>query len=468
LTTMRLTTRTLLVVGCFFLCIAVGHAQVAINPRPPGFSVYQFLVDNSQYLTDYWRQMRFQKMAITPFSFYRGAASLFWRDWLGNPALSPFGSEKTVVWVQGDLHIENYGSFQDDGGHIVYEVNDFDEGCPNQYQGDLWRLATSIVLVCQEAGLEGPDTAHVVRAAAKGYRKAVDHFVSGAINPNKVDFDVDDTDGPLKDFLEEITDSESRKKMLDKWAPKNSKGDRAFNLSSIDFLPIEPVLAAQIRGNIPFYMTTLDNKLGDDPSFFVVKDLAQRVNAGTGSLGVARYYMLVEGPTKDDDDDYILDIKQARQSTVFAFADAAWQAQYLIWFPSEFFRHNTAYRAISREVDNTLGAMLINIDGHRTDFYVRGVNPYKSTWEYAAYPDASTYEKMATWWGRILATQHARSDSRFSPVYVPYDFPKEFSALTSADPSAFYDHVWEVASTYATQVNTDYAAFLNCLNSGNC
>jgi hypothetical protein len=92
----------------------------------------------------------------------------------------------------------------------------------------------------------------------------------------QVEFGVDQTSGVLKDFLKDVTESQSRKKMLDKWAPKNSKGNRAFNLSSVDFAPIEATLAAQIRGNIPFYMTTLNNGLADDPSFFVVKDLAQR------------------------------------------------------------------------------------------------------------------------------------------------------------------------------------------------
>jgi hypothetical protein len=170
---------------CLWLALSCTQASVSINPRPVNFSVYKFLVENSQYLTDYWRQMRFQKMAVSPFSFYRGSAALFWQDWLGNPAISPYGSAKTVVWVQGDLHIENYGAYQDDSGHIVYEVNDFDEGCPEQYQGDLWRLATSIVLVCQEGGLSAADTANVVTSAAKAYRKALVDYASG-VNPNKV------------------------------------------------------------------------------------------------------------------------------------------------------------------------------------------------------------------------------------------------------------------------------------------
>lgn len=131
-------------------------------------------------------------------------------------------------------------------------------------------------------------------------------------------------------------------------------------------------------------------------------------------------------------------------------------------------RHNTAYRAISREVDNTLGAMLISIDGHRTDFYVRQLNPYKSTWAYEDYPHASTYKSMAHYWGKILATEHSRSDERFSPIYVPYNFPKEFAALTSANPSAFYQRVVDVAMQYAEQVNADYASFAACLNKGGC
>lgn len=64
--------------------------------------------------------------------------------------------------------------------------------------------------------------------------------------------------------------------MLNKWAPKGSDGKRAFNLTSPDFAPVDPDAAAQIIGNIPFYMSTLDDALAKDASFFKVKALAQR------------------------------------------------------------------------------------------------------------------------------------------------------------------------------------------------
>ena len=69
---------------------------------------------------------KFRKMAADPFAFYRGSACLFYADMATLD--DRWCDERTSrVWIQGDLHAENFGTYMDGAGRIVFDVNDFDE-----------------------------------------------------------------------------------------------------------------------------------------------------------------------------------------------------------------------------------------------------------------------------------------------------------------------------------------------------
>jgi uncharacterized protein (DUF2252 family) len=69
---------------------------------------------------------KFRKMAADPFAFYRGSACLFYADVA--ELEDRWADERTSrVWIQGDLHAENYGTYMDAAGILVFDVNDFDE-----------------------------------------------------------------------------------------------------------------------------------------------------------------------------------------------------------------------------------------------------------------------------------------------------------------------------------------------------
>ncbi len=72
-----------------------------------------------------WRG-KFRKMAESPFAFYRGSAALFYAD--VSREKDPFLNDQTSrVWIQGDLHAENFGTYMNGAGTLVFDVNDFDE-----------------------------------------------------------------------------------------------------------------------------------------------------------------------------------------------------------------------------------------------------------------------------------------------------------------------------------------------------
>lgn len=85
-----------------------------------------------------WRG-KFRKMAETPLAFYRGSAALFYADI--SQDRDPFLNEKTSrVWIQGDLHAENFGTYMNSKGILVFDVNDFDEAYVAPFNWDVKRF----------------------------------------------------------------------------------------------------------------------------------------------------------------------------------------------------------------------------------------------------------------------------------------------------------------------------------------
>ena len=89
---------------------------------------------------------KFRKMAADPFAFYRGSACLFYADVADLD--DPWADERTSrVWIQGDLHAENFGTYMDGDGVLVFDVNDFDEAYVGHFTWDLRRFAASMALL---------------------------------------------------------------------------------------------------------------------------------------------------------------------------------------------------------------------------------------------------------------------------------------------------------------------------------
>ncbi|MGI8909910.1 MAG: DUF2252 family protein, partial [Rubrobacteraceae bacterium] len=89
---------------------------------------------------------KFRKMAAGPFAFYRGSAPLFYADMEGEE--DRWADERTSrVWIQGDLHAENFGTYMAGDGVFVFDVNDFDEAYLGHFTWDIKRMAASVALL---------------------------------------------------------------------------------------------------------------------------------------------------------------------------------------------------------------------------------------------------------------------------------------------------------------------------------
>ncbi|EGJ29470.1 hypothetical protein LYNGBM3L_63840 [Moorena producens 3L] len=408
------------------------------------------------------RETKYCKMACSKFVFYRGTNQLFWKDFAGDNRLKDFGNAKTKIWLSGDMHAENFGAYDNNRGEIVYSLDDFDDGIIADYQYDVWRMAASLALVGRQNGLSAEEQNNGIDAFSESY---LDTMASYRGNDRELEtyFTKDNTYGKLDDFLEGVEASESRQKMLKKWTELDPN-QRRFNLSKVKLGKPTASERQDIENAIADYQKTLTKKFKYDKNYFRVKDIAQRLLAGTGSLGIPRYYLLIEGETSSQDDDRILDIKFQSSPTAYDYLSQQEREKYDKNFNNEGQRHALAYRALTKHTDNHLGWMKLG-DGY---YSVRERSPFKETFDITELTKEKRFVKLAEQWGQVLATAHARADKDFDAALVPYSIDKQVDELTDGRHKEFRQLVREVALTYADQVEKDYGYFLEKLKPNSC
>ena len=114
-------------------------------------------------------RLKHRKMAEGAFAFFRATFYRWATIW---PGACPELAKTTRVLSVGDLHVENYGTWRDVEGRLVWGINDFDEAFPMPYANDLLRLATSALLAIRERALSlSPNAA--CAAILLGYSSAI-------------------------------------------------------------------------------------------------------------------------------------------------------------------------------------------------------------------------------------------------------------------------------------------------------
>ena len=119
---------------------------------------------------------KFRKMAADPFAFYRGSDCLFYADVVRLE--DPWVDERTRrVWIQGDLHAENFGTYMDGSGALIFDVNDFDEAYLGHFTWDVQRLAASVALLGWRKALSDETIDELVDVYAQAHLGQVRAFV---------------------------------------------------------------------------------------------------------------------------------------------------------------------------------------------------------------------------------------------------------------------------------------------------
>src|SRR5215210_105178 len=142
---------------------------------------------------------KFRKMAAGPFAFYRGSAPLFYADMEREE--DRWADERTGrVWIQGDLHAENFGTYMDGDGVFVFDVNDFDEAYLGHFTWDIKRMAASVALLAWMKAISDDDITSLIETYVWAYMQQVRYFVESD-RDHEYSLRLDTTDGEIQKIL---------------------------------------------------------------------------------------------------------------------------------------------------------------------------------------------------------------------------------------------------------------------------
>ena len=240
--------------------------------------------------------MKYSAMRTNPFVFFRGTCHLFY-DRL--PKTGIFNSAPPV-WSCGDLHLENFGSYKGDNRLVYFDINDFDEAALAPATWDLARMITSILVGANSYGISNTNA----RALGANFLFA---YVTALTKGKARWVERETSHGVVKELLNQLQ-YRNRIDFLNGRTQRKGKF-RRFSLDGKKTLPVTEKQRTEVGDTIRRFAESQSN-----PSFFNIVDVARRV-AGTGSLGVDRYAIIVEGKGSPDQN-YLLDLKQVQPSTI--------------------------------------------------------------------------------------------------------------------------------------------------------
>ena len=201
---------------------------------------------------------------------------------------------------------------------------------------------------------------------------------------------------------------------------------RQFNLSRDDLSPVPDSTSDMLSENWNKYLSTLEDSKRFTDAFYHVKHIVvNRLGAGVGSSGNARWYVLVEGPTLSHDDDYILDFKHEPVPEWYAYADHTDREANDRAFKTQGERASKGYRAMSGKYSDALLGWLDAPEPYGS-FLVKQRPPCKADLKYGGLTKVSDWIDLTRQWGILLAYNHARGDNDYNEHVIDYSFEKEF------------------------------------------
>lgn len=245
--------------------------------------------------------MKYAKMAQSPFIFLRGACHLFYEIL---PDSTLFRGAP-LAWCCGDLHFENFGSYKGDNRLVYFDINDYDEAALAPVSWDLVRLLTSI-----QCGAEALRTTQAEAVAASQH--CLDAYRQALGNGKPLWVEPETSSGLVNELLSSLR-AQKRPAFLDKRTIRKG-ARRSLRMDGEKALPVTTEQKRAVSEFMAKYAATQP-----DPSFFSVLDIGRRI-AGTGSLGVERFVVLVAGKGSPDGN-YLIDLKEARSSALMPRLD---------------------------------------------------------------------------------------------------------------------------------------------------
>ena len=245
--------------------------------------------------------LKYQAMQHDAFAFLRGTAHLFYQDW---PQDSPL-NDAPLAWLCGDLHLENFGSYKGDNRLSYFDLNDFDEAALAPCTWDLARFLCSVLVRSQTLGVDQTQALQLCEGFLDTYCRELGECKARWIERST-------STGMIRDLLKNLK-RRSRADLLHE-RTVNHHGERVLKIDGVKALLASVDEKQKVTALIDLFAARQA-----EPAFFQVLDVARRI-AGTGSLGLERYVILVYG--KGTDHHYLLDLKYQPGSSLTPFLTA--------------------------------------------------------------------------------------------------------------------------------------------------
>jgi uncharacterized protein (DUF2252 family) len=397
---------------------------------------------------------KYRKMAADPFAFYRGSACLFYADMSATD--DRWADDRTSrVWIHGDLHAENFGTYMNSHGVLVFDVNDFDEAYLGSFTWDLRRLGASFALLGWQKALPEGQVREMNEGYLRAYLDQVRAYVDSA-DDGEFALRLDNAVGAINEALETAREA-SRLRLLESTSIvvdrqrrfADGSGARRLNAAEQSM-----VSAAYAR-----YLDTIpDRKRQLHESFYDVLDVVGRSGFGIGSAGLPTYNVLIEGFNQAHENDVVLTMKQATPSAVSRHVDLPQLDGY---FEHEGHRATVSQRALQMHADPLLGYTMIDDVG----FVVSEQSPYEADLDWAEINEPDDIAPVMTQLGRATAKIHCASDADSDETLVEFQTEDAIAAAVD-DDDAFVNDLCDFSMSYAEQVREDHALFVEAFRAG--
>ncbi|MFE3826742.1 DUF2252 domain-containing protein [Streptomyces sp. NPDC059092] len=409
-------------------------------------------------------RVKFRKMAASAFAFYRGTACLFYRDLSqegagsGEPGSDePFLDERTGrVWIHGDLHAENFGTYMDANGRLIFNVNDFDEAYIGPFTWDLKRFAASLALIGYTKALSDPQITELVEIYAGAYRERIHALATGAKNDEVPPFTLDTAEGPLLTALRSAR-SLTRFSLLDSMT-EIREYERRFAAGG-GSIELDAATRYKILAAFDGYLETLPESSLTRPDSYRVKDVVGRRGIGIGSAGLPSYNILLEGNSDALENDVVIYLKQAQTPAVSRHLTDGAVRDY---FQHEGHRTVISQRALQAHADPWLGWTELDGAGQ----LVAEVSPYAVDLDWSDLDDPEEIAAVVADLGRATATMHSAADDESGHSLVPFSTERAIDAAIAADEDGFGALLVDFAHTYGARARADHQIFVDLFRNG--
>ena len=407
------------------------HANV--HPEKRRFDPIEVLRASTEGRIPQLLPLKYARMKMSPFAFFRGAVSIMAAD------LGRLPHSGLHVQLCGDAHVQNLGSFAAPLGKLVFDLNDFDETIRGPWEWDVKRMAASIVLAGREAGHNRAGCRDAAETFVESYCRSVAEFSRQPIlQVARHQIRREKRIEPIHAALRQ-SERARPQDLLKKFTEAGKRGRRRFRNLRPGLWRVRGGKAKEILHSLRDYRKSLAPERRHLFDLFRSIDVGFKV-VGTGSVGLRDYVVLFEG--NGPQDPVFLQIKQEVPSAY---------AKYLpnLTHPHQGRRAAEGQRAIQPISDLLLGWTTIG-DYH---FLVRQLNDHKGTIDLRNLVGVGL-NSLAMVAGELLARGHARSGDACEIYGYCGAGLKMAKALRN------------FACEYADQTEADYRAFMAAIKSG--